>query len=78
VPESAGEVNLPVQRLGGSEGLISVSSSAIAGSAGSSDFGLIVATVSWANAVSGSQNLRIALNNDRLREGDETFTVQLT
>ena len=78
VPESAGEVNLPLLRLGGTEGTISVSSTTVAGSAGSSDFGLTVATVSWPNAVAAIQNLRIEINNDRLREGDETFTVQLT
>jgi len=77
VSESAGSVDLAVRRLNGSEGFVNVGSSAVPGTALPSDFRLLESNALWEHQISGIQNLRLSLINDRQREGDETFTVNL-
>jgi plastocyanin len=77
--EGAGTLTVTVQRVGGSEGAASVKIGTVAGTAKKgNDFLPRTATLKWKNGEKSPKSFLVKLKNDRVREQDETFTIQLT
>lgn len=71
-------VSISVQRVGGSDGAVSVGYDLEGGSAlAGEDFTDIAGQLSWADGDSNDKTFSIALIDDTLEEGDEIFTVHL-
>ncbi|MCB1237320.1 MAG: hypothetical protein KDM91_19810, partial [Verrucomicrobiae bacterium] len=69
---------IPVRRLGGSLGAVSVSYATYAGTATEgSDYPLTTGFLTWNNSDSSNKNISIAIPNDSTIEVSETFIVQL-
>lgn len=78
VTENAGFATLTVVRSGGSLGQVSVDFLTVAGSAvAGSDYDHTVGTVIFADGQMGNRQIQVAINDDAVYEGDETFTVSL-
>lgn len=67
-----------LRRSGGSDGAVSATVTASAGSAGTSDYTGTSFTASWAAGQSGTQTISIPIVDDNNVEGSETFTVRIT
>jgi hypothetical protein len=77
--ESAGSASVRVQRVGGSSGAVSVSYATQDGSAiAGSDYSAANGTLNWSNGDVADKLLTIAVTNDSVVEGDETFNVVLS
>ncbi len=79
VDENGGSITLTVNRIGGSDGAVSVDfatadDTATAGADYSSESG----TLSWADGNSDDQTLVISISDDSDYEGEETFTLTLS
>ena len=72
-------VNITVTRSGGSGGVVSVDYAASDGSAvAGEDYPATSGTFTYANQVSGNQTISIAITDDDIAEGPESFTVTLS
>lgn len=76
--EGQGNVTVTVTRSGGAGGAVSVRYITVSGTAGGSDFGSASATLTWADGDTSAQSFTIAIVDDTLVEGAETFSVQLS
>ena len=70
-------VDLTVQRLGGTQGAISVSWELLAATADTSDVTINGGTLSWANGDGSDRTISLGLNNDGVAEGLERLFVRL-
>jgi uncharacterized delta-60 repeat protein len=75
--ERAGAIDLAVVRSGSSSNAASVRYQVVPGTAGADDVDLASGTLSWPAGDASRRTLRIALNNDSLNEGEESFSVRL-
>jgi plastocyanin len=73
-----GAATITVQRVGGDDGAVSVTFSAIAGSAGASDFTAVNGTLTWANNDDDPKTFAVATANDSASEANETVQLRLT
>ena len=79
VSEAVGMVTVTVSRIGGSAGAVSVTYQTHAGTASSpADFGASSETLYWADGDVADKSFTVAIVDDALVEGDETFAVSLT
>jgi hypothetical protein len=80
VGEADGAVVVTATRTGGSEGAVSVALDTADGSAvAPGDYGALVASLlNWADGDTDPKTVNIAIVDDLLVEGDETFTVTLS
>ncbi len=76
--ESAGTIDIPIQRLLGTDGFVSTSSNFVPVSASAADYTVVQANASWASGDSTQQFLRLSIVDDGQVEGNETLRVQLT
>ena len=77
--ESAGSIRVPVQRVGGLAGNVSVQYTVTAGSATDGvDYTASSGTLSWGVGNNGDKDIVIALQDDTAVEGAETLTVTLS
>lgn len=70
-------LSLTVSRRDGSHGEASVNYRIAFGSADANDVAPLTGTLNWAAGQSDSQTISIPVKSDTLREGDETFTLEL-
>ncbi len=75
--EEGNTLSLSVVRRDGSYGEASVSYRVAYGSADANDVAPLTGTLHWAAGQSDSQTISIPVKSDTLREGDETFTLEL-
>ncbi|WP_322740418.1 Calx-beta domain-containing protein, partial [Aeromonas salmonicida] len=75
--EEGSALSLTVSRRDGSHGEASVSYHIVFGSADTNDVAPLTGTLNWAAGQSDSQTISIPVKSDTLREGDETFTLEL-
>ncbi|HHQ4506607.1 ExeM/NucH family extracellular endonuclease [Aeromonas hydrophila] len=75
--EEGNTLSLSVARRDGSYGEASVSYRIAYGSADANDVAPLTGTLHWAAGQSNSQIISIPVKSDTLREGDETFTLEL-
>ena len=75
--EEGSALSLTVSRRDGSHGEASVSYRIVFGSADANDVAPLTGTLNWAAGQSDSQTISIPVKSDTLREGDETFTLEL-
>ncbi|MFB0766222.1 ExeM/NucH family extracellular endonuclease [Aeromonas salmonicida] len=75
--EEGSALSLTVSRRDGSHGEASVSYHIVFGSADANDVAPLTGTLNWAAGQSDSQTISIPVKSDTLREGDETFTLEL-
>lgn len=80
VDEDAGQVELEVERVNGSDGLVTVDFMTTEGTATDADFTAIAEprTIRWADGEDGSRTIRIRITNDNESEPEETFSVDLS
>ncbi|WFC16043.1 ExeM/NucH family extracellular endonuclease [Aeromonas salmonicida] len=75
--EEGSALSLTVSRRDGSHGEASVHYRIVFGSADTNDVAPLTGTLNWAAGQSDSQTISIPVKSDTLREGDETFTLEL-
>lgn len=75
--EEGSALSLTVSRRDGSHGEASVHYRIAFGSADANDVAPLTGTLNWAAGQSDSQTITIPVKSDTLREGDETFTLEL-
>ncbi|EQB2601813.1 ExeM/NucH family extracellular endonuclease [Aeromonas salmonicida] len=75
--EEGSALSLTVSRRDGSHGEASVHYRIVFGSADANDVAPLTGTLNWAAGQSDSQTISIPVKSDTLREGDETFTLEL-
>ncbi|WP_429064780.1 ExeM/NucH family extracellular endonuclease [Aeromonas bestiarum] len=75
--EEGSTLTLNVARRDGTHGEASVSYRISYGSADANDVAPLTGTLNWAAGQSDSQTISIPVKSDTLREGDETFTLEL-
>lgn len=80
IDENAGQVLLEVERVGGSDGLVTVDFETAEGTAVAGDFTTISdpQTIRWGDGQDGTRTIRININNDAEIESAETFQVILS
>jgi hypothetical protein len=76
--EGQGNVTITVTRTGGAGGAVSVRYITVSGTAGGSDFGPASAALDWADGDTSAKSFTIAIVDDTVVEGAETFSVQLS
>ncbi|MFM1664052.1 ExeM/NucH family extracellular endonuclease [Aeromonas salmonicida] len=75
--EEGSALSLTVSRRDGSHGEASVNYRIAFGSTDANDVAPLTGTLNWAAGQSDSQTITIPVKSDTLREGDETFTLEL-
>ncbi|WOX50220.1 ExeM/NucH family extracellular endonuclease [Aeromonas sp. XH] len=75
--EEGNTLSLTVSRSDGSHGEASVGYRIAYGSADANDVAPLTGTLHWGAGESDSQTISIPVKSDTLREGDETFTLEL-
>ena len=79
IDESAGTLNVAVQRIGGATGAVSVNYQTIEGVAMTSlDFLNQVGVLNWADGDSDDKFIELTILDDLLFEGNENFSIQLS
>jgi plastocyanin len=79
VSEAVGQATLTVQRVNGSDGAVSVTYSAAAGTAtAGQDFTPTSGTLNWADGDSGSKTFKVTIVNDTIQEPTETILLALS
>ncbi len=79
VSESAGAVVLSVARVGGSDGVVSVSYATANGTAvAPSDYQARAGLLTWASGDSSNKIISVPVSDDALSEGNETFVLTLS
>jgi plastocyanin len=79
VSEAGGSVTVRVSRTGGSDGGVSVTYAATAGSAAAgSDFTPASGTLTWGDQDSADKTFQVAIVNDSTSEGNETINLTLS
>jgi parallel beta-helix repeat protein len=79
VNEGAGTVTITVNRVGGSDGAVTVKYATAAGTAASgSDFTSKTGTLSWAAGDASSKTIVVPIVDDTLVEGNESFSLTLS
>lgn len=80
VDENTGQVEIQIERVNGSDGLVNVDYSTTVGTASASDFAAITPprTIGWADGEDGPRTISIPITNDAEVEQAETFTVSLS
>ena len=79
IAEAAGSVRVYVSRLNGSNGAASVTYATSNGTAAAgTDYTAASGTLNWTNNDSATKFIDIAILDDAIYEGDETFTVRLS
>jgi len=79
VDENTGQIEIQMERVNGSDGLVNVDYSTTAGTATEADFAAITQprTIRWADGEDGLRTIVIPITNDAEVEQAETFTVNL-
>jgi plastocyanin len=72
-----GAATITVQRVGGDDGAVSVTFSAIAGSAAASDFTAVSGTLTWADNDDDPKTFTVPTANDAASESNETVQLRL-
>jgi hypothetical protein len=79
IKENAGLVSLSVTRTAGTTGPASVTYATADGSAlAGADYTTTTGQLTWSNGEGGSKTITVAIHNDQVREGSESFTVILS
>ena len=79
VSEDGGSVNVVVTRVGGTNGTVGVTATAVNGTAASgSDFEPYSEVLEWGLGDSTTRQLTIVINDDAIEEGPEYFSLELT
>jgi uncharacterized delta-60 repeat protein len=79
VSETAGTVNLSVERIVGSDGPVSIDYATQAGTAtAGSDYTSTSGTLNWADGDTANKTITVPILNDAAYEVDETFAVNLS
>ncbi|MEQ1861131.1 MAG: Calx-beta domain-containing protein, partial [Chthoniobacteraceae bacterium] len=79
VREDGGMLVIPVERVAGLDGAVSVTFSTTNGTAlAGSDFTAVSQTLSWANLEIGVKTVSIPITDDLIADANETFTFNLT
>lgn len=77
--EGAGNANIVVNRVNGSDGAVSVSFATANGTAQSgSDYTAANGTLNWNDGDNGARNITVPLNDDGAVEGNETVVITLS
>lgn len=75
-------VSVPVQRMGGSSGAVSINYAVTDGTATTADNDYTISpatgTLSWADGDSAEKNILITINGDAIPEGNETINLALS
>ena len=78
VSEAVGQATVTVQRINGSDGAVSVSFSAVAGTAtAGQDFTSASGTLTWADGDSSAKTFKVTVINDTIQESNETVLLAL-
>jgi len=78
VGEAAGTVSLSVERVGGSDGVVTIDYATVADTATAADYTPTSDTLTWANGDTAIQTITVPITNDTLFEPDESFAVTLS
>ncbi len=78
VSERGTNVLLSVRRFNGSDGAVSVSFSALDGSADGADYSVSSGSLNWADRETGVKTILATIIDDLSNEGDEDFSVSLS
>ena len=79
ISESTGSIVIPVKRLNNNLGAVSISySTANRTATAGSDYVATSGTLNWANGDSTDKNITVAIINDNVAEGSESFVISLT
>jgi len=79
VSETAGSINVSVERIVGSDGAISIDYATQAGTAtAGSDYTSKSGTLNWADGDTASKTINVSILDDAAYEADETFAVILS
>jgi uncharacterized repeat protein (TIGR02543 family) len=79
IPEGGGQIIIPVYRQGGTTGKATVKYATANGTARSRyDYKSKQGTLSWSDGDSSSKNIVVSIINDRRKESNETFYVNLS
>ncbi len=78
ISENSGSIVIPVKRLNNNLGAVSVAyASANRTATAGSDYTAVSSTLSWASGDSADKNITIAIANDTIAEGSESFVLTL-
>ena len=78
VEETAGTATLSVERVGGSDGAVTIDYGTVIGTATAADFTPTSGTLSWADGDTAVKTLAVTITNDTAYEEDEAFAVTLS
>lgn len=78
VSESVGQVNLALQRVGGTKGQITLDYEISYGTADANDVEFTNGTVNWSDGDANNKTISLQITNDNMVENTENFTVKLT
>ncbi len=79
VSESGGNLIIPVERIAGLDGAVTVTFTAVSGTAvAGSDFTATTQVLSWGDREEGVKTVSIPITNDLLADANETFTLTLS
>ena len=79
VSESGGNLIIPVERIAGLDGAVSVTFTAVSGTAvAGSDFTATTQVLSWGDREEGVKTVSIPITDDLLADANETFTFTLS
>lgn len=77
IAENGGNLTVVVERIGGSDGAVSVQYATATGTAGTGDFTATSGTLHWADGISANQSFTVMITNDATFEANETFNITL-
>jgi uncharacterized delta-60 repeat protein len=78
VDETAGTVDVQVERIVGSDGEVSIDYVTQAGSATAADFSPVSGTLTWADGDTANKAITVSITDDTAFEADEQFSVNLS
>jgi uncharacterized delta-60 repeat protein len=78
VGEPAGTVSVSVERVGGSDGVVTIDYATVAGTATAADYTPASGTLTWADGDAAIKTINVAITDDTAYEPDETFAVTLS
>ncbi|MBT8198519.1 MAG: hypothetical protein KJO84_08495, partial [Acidimicrobiia bacterium] len=78
VDETAGTIDVQVERIVGSDGEVSIDYVTQAGSATTADFSLVSGTLTWADGDTANKAITVGITDDTAFEADEQFSVNLS
>jgi uncharacterized delta-60 repeat protein len=78
VDETAGTVDVQVERIVGSDGEVSIDYVTQAGTATTADFSPVSGTLTWADGDTANKTITVSITDDTAFEADEQFSVNLS